>query len=290
MHRRRRHLVYAALLFAALLPLRQAVAGPTFPQLTGRVVDQASLLSPATRQQLTAELAKEEQSDGNQVVVVTLKSLGGYDIRDYGYQLGRHWGIGQKGKDNGVLLIVAPNERKVSIEVGYGLEGTLTDALSDTIIRNAILPQFRRGDMQAGIVAGVKSILAVVHGDAGVAQAAPRVVPHRDPRLAHFLPFFVIAVVILGGLVSMLGRTLAAVIMWPIAAGIAWLIFGSLLVAILLATFVTILSVANRGVRGGPWIGGGPWMGGGFGGGGFGGGGFSGGGGSFGGGGASGSW
>jgi uncharacterized protein len=290
-HRLGRYLTYAALLFAALLPLRQAAAGPTFPQLTGRVVDQAGLLSQAARQKLTAELAKEEQSDGNQVVVVTLKSLDGYDIRDYGYQLGRHWGIGQKGKDNGVLLIVAPNERKVSIEVGYGLEGTLTDALSDTIIRNAIVPQFRRGDMQAGILAGVKSILAVVHGDTSVAQSAPRMLPHRDPRLAHFLPFFIIAVLILGGLVSMLSRTLAAVIMWPIAAGIAWLIFGSLLLAILLATFVTVLSVFNRGAGGGMWMGGGPWMGGGFGGGGFGGGGgFSGGGGSFGGGGASGGW
>ncbi len=283
-----RRFAWIAALFALLGSPGLHAAGPSFPALTDRVVDQAGLLSPATRQQLTAELAAEEQANGNQVAVVTLNSLGGYDIRDYGYQLGRHWGIGQKGKDNGVLLIVAPHERKVSIEVGYGLEGTLTDALSDTIIRNAILPRFRRGDMEGGIVAGVKSILAVVHGDTSAVQEAPRPAPHRNPSFSRFLPVFIFAVVILGGLVSVFSRTVAALVMWPIAAGIAWLIFGSILIAIFVATVVTILSVANRGGRGGPWMGG--YMGGGFGGGGFGGGGFSGGGGSFGGGGSSGSW
>ena len=99
-------------------------------------------------------LAAHERATGQQVVVVTLDSLQGYSIEDYGYQLGRHWGIGQKGKNNGALLIVAPKEHKVRIEVGYGLEGTLTDATSRTIIQNYILPSFKRGDYNAGVVGG----------------------------------------------------------------------------------------------------------------------------------------
>ena len=103
----------------------------TFPTLTGRVVDEANILDPATqRAALTQKLADLEAKSTDQVVVVTLKSLQGTSIEDYGYQLGRHWQIGQKDKNNGVLLIVAPNERKVRIEVGYGLEGTLTDLVS----------------------------------------------------------------------------------------------------------------------------------------------------------------
>jgi len=111
----------------ASLPL---FAAPTFPTLTGRVVDDANLLSPEDEQTLTQELKDLEDKSSDQLVVVTLPSLQGYEIEDYGYQLGRHWGIGTKELDNGVLLIVAPNERKVRIEVGYGLEPILTDALS----------------------------------------------------------------------------------------------------------------------------------------------------------------
>ncbi len=104
-------------------------------------------------------LADHERATGEQVVVVTLASLQGYPIEDFGYQLGRHWGIGQKGKNTGALLIVAPNEHKVRIEVGYGLEGTLTDAISATIIQNYILPSFKRGDFNFGVLAGTTSML-----------------------------------------------------------------------------------------------------------------------------------
>ncbi len=110
-------------------------------------------------------LVTHEGATGEQVVVVTLDSLQGYSIEDYGYQLGRHWGIGQKDKNNGVLLIVAPKEHKVRIEVGYGLEGTLTDAASATIIQNYILPSFKRGDFNAGVLAGTTSILQVLGGN-----------------------------------------------------------------------------------------------------------------------------
>lgn len=157
----------AAVVSAGLLLVAAIVlAAPQFPQLTGRVVDQADLIDPATEQSLTAELAALEQKSSDQLVVVTVPSLQGYVIEDFGYQLGRHWGIGQKGTNNGVLLIVAPNERKVRIEVGYGLEPQLTDAMSRIIIENAILPRFRRGDFQGGILAGVRDIRDVILGDA----------------------------------------------------------------------------------------------------------------------------
>ena len=125
----------------------------TFPQLTGRVVDEAGVLDPAAKAELERKLAEFETKTTGQLVVVTLKSLQGTSIEDYGYQLGRHWGIGQKDKNSGALLIVVPSERKVRIEVGYGLEGQLTDAVSRLIIENAIVPRFRTETMPAVSIA-----------------------------------------------------------------------------------------------------------------------------------------
>lgn len=152
-------------LFLLLLAVLPGWAAPTFPELTGRVVDNANLLDSAQEQRLTAQLSQAEQGTSNQLVVVTLKDLQGYPIAEYGYQLGRHWGIGSKKSDNGVLLIVAPNEREVRIETGYGLEGTLTDALSSVIIQQDILPAFSKGDYVQGISQGVASILAAIQGE-----------------------------------------------------------------------------------------------------------------------------
>jgi len=169
----------AAALLAALLWLGTLLgalhAAPTFPPLTGRIVDEAGLLSPQDRAEITAQLAALEQKSTDQLSIVTLKSLQGYAIEDYGYQLGRAWGIGQKDKNNGILLIVAPNERKVRIEVGRGLEPTMTDAMSSLIIQNAILPEFRRGDFAAGIRAGVRDINDVLLGDAEEVKERARV-------------------------------------------------------------------------------------------------------------------
>ena len=162
-------LAMLALAFALAVAAAAQLAGPaapSFPRLSGRVVDDANLLDAATRAQLHTDLKALEDKSTDQLVVVTLPSLQGYAIEDFGYQLGRHWKIGQEGKDNGVLLIVAPNERKVRIEVGRGLEGELTDAMSRIIIENAILPRFRRGDFQGGIVAGVRDIHDVITGNA----------------------------------------------------------------------------------------------------------------------------
>jgi uncharacterized protein len=157
----------AALVCAGLLVFHSATwAQPAFPALTGRVVDEAGLLSSADKQALTQQLASLESKSTDQLVVVTLRSLQGYEIADYGYRLGRAWGIGQgTRKDNGVLLIVVPDARKVRIEVGRGLEPMLTDATSRLIIENRILPAFRRGDFSAGVMAGAKDIQDVLLGD-----------------------------------------------------------------------------------------------------------------------------
>ena len=135
------------------------------PALTGRVVDQAGILSPAVKAELETALAAHENNTTNQVVVVTLESLNGANIEEYSLELGRRWGIGQKGKDNGALLVVAPNDKQIRIEVGYGLEGILTDALSSNIINYYIIPEFKKGDIQNGIKIGTQKIIALLEGD-----------------------------------------------------------------------------------------------------------------------------
>ena len=135
-----------------------AVMAQTFPPLTGRVVDAAKLLSPDQVRQLDQLSAGVEQASSRQLVVATVPDLQGYPIEDYGYRLGRAWKIGQEGANNGVILLVAPTERKVRIEVGYGLEPIMTDALSSVIVNQTILPRFRDKDMPGGIVAGAQAI------------------------------------------------------------------------------------------------------------------------------------
>lgn len=151
-----------------------ARAEPKFPPLTGRVVDAANLLAQDVRARLTAELAELEGKSTDQLVVVTVPSLQGYEIEEFGYRLGRAWGIGQQGKDNGVILLVAPSERKVRIEVGRGLEPTLTDIMSKLIVENSVLPAFRRGDFAGGISAGVRDIKDVLLGDAEAVKERAR--------------------------------------------------------------------------------------------------------------------
>src|SRR5258706_2774915 len=145
-----------------------------FPELSGRVVDDAGILDAAAKAALEGKLAEFEQKTPGQLVVVTLKSLQGTSIEDYGYQLGRHWGFGQKEKNTGALLIVAPNERKVRIEVGYGFEGTLTDAVSRLIIENSIIPRFRANDFAGGVGRGVDDIIQAVSVDSEEWEARAR--------------------------------------------------------------------------------------------------------------------
>lgn len=153
------------ILVATFLLQNLLFAKPTFPELTGRVVDNAKILNESEKQTLSKILEKHEKETSNQIVVVTLSSLDGYDIADYGYQLGRFWGIGQKNKNNGVLLIVSMEEKKIRIEVGYGLEGALTDARAHEIIEYIIKPKFRLGTFYKGILEGTNSIIDSIKGE-----------------------------------------------------------------------------------------------------------------------------
>jgi uncharacterized protein len=251
-----RHRAASLVLLLALMAAAPALAsGPSFPPLSGRVVDDAHILTDSTQSKLTAMLARHEQATGEQVVVVTLPSLQGYSIEDFGYQLGRNWGIGQKDKNTGALLIVAPKEHKVRIEVGYGLEGKLTDAMSRVIIERDILPEFKRGDFNAGVLAGTTTLLKVLGGDATAAQA-----PAESS----------------GPLTS-----------WENSPWAFLLLLVTWLIVIAVWNRMARSSNVIRRVGRSGYVGGGGFYGGG---GSSGGGGFSGGGGSFGGGGASGSW
>ncbi len=246
-----------------LFAVSTAAAALTFPALTGRVVDEAGILDAATREQLTQASAALEAKTTDQLVVVTLKSLQGTSIEDYGYQLGRAWQIGQKGKNNGLLLIVAPNERAVRIEVGYGLEGTVTDAVSSLIIQSSILTRFKAGDYPGGIKRGVEDLVQVLTGDAAAwqQQAQQRIEENRPSE----------------------GLPVTALILFCVGVLIFCGLTQGFLCQILFQILFSMLFSGGGGRSGGGRSGGGSWSGGG-------GGGFSGGGGSFGGGGASGHW
>ncbi len=172
-----------------------AQAQPEFPALSGRVVDRAEMLDAATEARLTQQLAAHEKASGEQLVVVTLPDLQGLPIEDFGYQLGRHWGIGEKDKDNGALLLVARDERKLRIEVGYGLEGRLTDAQASVIINQVITPSFKSGDYAQGISEGVAAILQVLGGEPMLeVERADGGKEEQPPAIL----FFVLMMVVLG--------------------------------------------------------------------------------------------
>ena len=243
-----------AVLFAGL-----AAAALTFPPLTGRVVDAANIIPPDTRDALDQKLADLEAKGGVQLVVATVPSLQGQDIAPFANELFRTWKLGQAKANTGALLLVAPNEKRVRIEVGYGLEGTITDAMSETIIANAMAPRFKSGDFAGGIQRGVDDIITLLTTDASEWQQRPPIRLDSD----GFDP-------------------------------VTWLIFAGLFALVTLLIFSpgfryvflnVLLNVLANPANSGTW-------GGGYGGfpGGGGGGGFRGGGGSSGGGGASGSW
>jgi uncharacterized protein len=185
-----------------------------FPALTGRVVDQAEVMSQESRADITAKSQALEQRSGIQLVVATVKSLEGGDIETYANELFRTWKLGQEQKNNGVLLLVAPNDHKVRIEVGYGLEGTLTDALSSVIISSAIVPQFKSGDFSDGIDRGIDGIISVLNGDAADWQPQPQSLLRTDEPGA------------LNTLLPILGFFAVALILWLIIAGISRLVPG----------------------------------------------------------------
>ncbi|GAA4093013.1 TPM domain-containing protein [Zhongshania borealis] len=187
------------LVCSLLFSLSALAAEPEFPKLSGRVVDNAKLLSAATEQNLNQQLAAQEQRTGNQIVVVTLPDLQGYEISDYGFQLGRHWGIGQKDTNNGALLIIAMKERKMRIEVGYGLEGLLTDARSAQIIQQILTPAFKSGDFDGGVKAAVEAMVLIIDGKTPAIPKAQQSGKKSPPKLGGLLLLVILFMMMSGG-------------------------------------------------------------------------------------------
>jgi len=297
----RRFLALLALLAAATFAWPQQVP---VPRLTGHVVDLTSTLDAPQHAGLEAKLTAFESEHGSQVVVLLVPTLGTEAIEDFAGRVTDEWKLGRKGVDDGVLFVVAKDDRKMRIHTGRGVQGTLTDALSKRIVADLVAPHFRGGDFAGGVEAGTDAIIKAIEGEqlplpAHNAQArGAQGVSASIPELA-ILAFFIVPVV---GMVlrGIFGRFFGATITSGLAGAAVWILIGSAVlagVAVIFAFLFTLASGFGRGLRG-PGFGGyvpGGWGGGGFGGGGFsggggGGGGFSGGGGSFDGGGASGSW
>lgn len=204
----------AAALAACLILLAGplvAHAAPQLPELTGQVVDNAGLLTSDDRAAILRELQALEQASTDQVAVATVPSLDGYTIEDYAIALARKWQLGQKGKDNGILLLVAPAERKVRIEVGRRLEPIMTDTMSKIIIENAVLPKFRRGDYAGGIRDGVRDIKDVLLGDAEAVKERARGArtPQDDPTVFQHLAVWVAIILVILWLKSRSERQMA---------------------------------------------------------------------------------
>ena len=237
----------------ALLLSALAALSANLPALTGRIVDQANIIPAETRSTIEPKLADLEAKSGIQLVVATVNSLDGEEIEPYANKLFRAWQLGEKAKNNGVLLLVAPKERRVRIEVGYGLEGTLTDALTKVIITNAIAPRFKTSDYGGGISRGVDDIITVLTTDSSEWQKRPSLRLDRPESTDPFNWLILVGIAVL-------------VVLLVVSPGFRWFFFNVVL--------STMLSSSSRsGTTYGSSSGG-----------------FSGGGGSSGGGGASGSW
>ena len=255
----------AVMVAGLALGLSVALAAFTFPALSGRVVDSAGLLQPQVRVALEERLAKLEDQSGIQFVVATTSSLQGGDIESFSNGLFRFWKLGEAKANNGVLLLVAPNERKVRIEVGYGLEGTLTDAVSSIIIQSTVIPRFKTGDFAGGIERGADAVIGALSTDAAEWQARARQNPASQAPEDSLFPVIVVILVVFVIFVMLRNAR---------GSGGRMVRRGG-----------QVIYVPGPGS-----LGGGSWSGGSSGGSWGGGGGFSGGGGSSGGGGASGGW
>ncbi len=267
------------------------------PPLTGRVVDRTGTLSGAEIASLTQNLSNLETRKGSQVAVLIVPTTAPETIEQYSIRVAEAWKIGRKKIDDGALLVIAKDDRKLRIEVGYGLEGALNDVTAKRIIDEIITPKFRNGDFAGGISAGVERIIGVIDGEK-LPAAQPRQTQGSASHIDPLNPFLLIPVLLFGGVMRrMLGRLLGSVTSGGLITLIVWYLFGSLLAAVFAGVVVSIFVLLNdaiaspaTGRRGAGWIaggGGGSWSGGS---GSSDGGGFSGGGGGFGGGGASGSW
>jgi uncharacterized protein len=282
------------IVLCACLLLAPPVIALDVPPLTGRVVDRAGVVPVQDAEQLSTQLEAHEQKTGNQVAVLILPSLEGEPLEEYSHRVATTWKLGRKGTDNGVLLLIALKERKLRIEVGYGLEGTLTDLRSARIIRQEIVPRFKAGDVAGGVRAGTEAILRTIEGTYQVSDESQP----RPPSYLGALQYVVIGIVVgfLAGMILSQGlrrarALLGAVLSFMVAqaASIPWAVLAAGVTAVLLWFVLSAAGGARRrrGFDNWAWYssGAGGWSGGSFDGGGF-----SGGGGDFGGGGASGDW
>ena len=260
-----------------------ASAQVAVPPLAGHVTDLTATLTPAQKESLEQTLAAFEARKGSQLAVLLLPTTAPEGIDQYALRVAEQWKIGRAKVDDGAILVVAKDDRTLRLEVGYGLEGALSDIVSKRIISDTIVPRFKQGDYYGGIDAGVAQIIRVVDGEALPAPASQRTQGPDDLR--QMFPFLLIVVLVVGGVLrNTIGKLAGSVVTGALVGVLAWLLLGAVLLAVLAGLVATVVTLLGGGavLRG---IGG---MGGGRGG--FGGGGFRGGGGGFGGGGASGRW
>jgi uncharacterized protein len=266
-----------ACLFATVVSAEQVV-----PNLEQRVTDLTATLTAQQKAALEQHLQTFEQQKGTQIAILIVASTQPEDIAQYSIRVVEQWRLGRKGVDDGILMLLAKDDRATRIEVGYGLEGVVSDVLAKRIIENIMIPYFRKGDYVAGINAGVDSLIGLIQGEPLPIPASPNAV---NGPLNQYFPFLFLLAIAGGGILrAVLGRFLGGLVNGGVVGVLVWFLGGGLLFAMLLAFVAFLMTQSNsRSFRGG--------RGGGFGGGGFGGGGgFSGGGGGFGGGGASGRW
>ncbi len=290
-HTGKKALIFFALLFSVSL----SIAEVAVPALKSRVTDLTGTLAANDVVQLEQKLAAFESRKGSQIAVLIVSTTQPETIEQYSIRVAEAWKLGRKGIDDGALLLIAKQDRTVRIEVGYGLEGVLPDALAKRIVDEVIVPELRQGNFVSGIDAGIGQMMSVVQGEPLPPPQARRGehASSGNAVMNNIIPFFIMLIVVAKVLQSFFGRFIGAGILSALAGLLGWLVFSSIVIGIIAAIFAFFVSLFGgpgggvyRGGRGG-WPGGGM---GGIGGGGFGGGGFGGGGGGFGGGGASGRW
>ncbi|HWQ39124.1 MAG TPA: TPM domain-containing protein [Burkholderiales bacterium] len=282
-------LARAFALLGALAAFGHATAEVAVPALTGRVVDLTGTLSAAQVQRLDSTLAAFEREKGTQIVVLLIPTTAGEPIESFGIRVAEQWKIGRKGIDDGVIVIVAKEDRAMRLEIGYGLEGVIPDAVAKRLIEDEFVPRFRQGDWFGGLSIGLERLMQRIAGEPLPAPAA-RERPPSGQALETYLVLFFLLVFVVGGLLrALLGRFGGAALIGGVAGFAAWLVIGSLLLALAVGVVAFVLNLFGGARAGWPARYGHGWGGGGFGGG-LGGGGLRGGGGGFGGGGASGRW
>lgn len=274
----------AALLLVSLFALAE---DRPIPALTGRVVDETETLTAEQKRALEAKLQDFEQRKGSQIAVLITGTTFPEPIESYSIRVADAWKIGRKGVNDGILVVVAKSDSVMRLEVGYGLEGAIPDAMARRLIDEVFIPGFREGNFYEGLSAGVDRMIKVIDGEP-LPEVSQSNAGRRDPRsIESYFVLFIVATLAFGGLLRrLLGRLPAALVVGAGIGFLAWLIVAPVLVALLVGVVASVMTLFSGGMPG--RLGGGGFGGGGFGGGG--GGGFRGGGGGFGGGGASGRW